>query len=265
VSNSSPLLRTLVIDDEEPARGILRDLLVTDPEIELIGECVNGTEAVTAIRTHRPDLVFLDIQMPGLDGFGILDQLQPEELPIVIFVTAYDQYAVQAFEVHALDYLLKPFDDERFAEAVARAKATLHSKEVEKVSERLVGLIQDRRDQSARTPNSSPNRLMIRSSGRVYFVKTEDIDWIEAADYYARIHAGGRSHLLRESLASLEEKLDSEQFARVHRSAIVNMDRVKEMRPLFKGSYALILEDGTQLKLSRQRRAELEERLSQSS
>ena len=161
--------------------------------------------------------------------------------------------------------LYRPVRISRFAEAVARAKATLHSKEVEKVSERLVGLIQDRRDQSARTPNSSPNRLMIRSSGRVYFVKIEEIDWIEAADYYARIHAGGRSHLLRESLASLEEKLDSEQFARVHRSAIVNMDRVKEMRPLFKGSHALVLEDGTQLWLSRQRRAELEERLSQSS
>jgi len=265
MNDASQPLRALVVDDEEPARSILRDLLSADPEIELVGECVNGNEAVEKIRTQLPDLVFLDIQMPGLDGFGVLDQLRPQELPVIIFVTAYDQYAVQAFEVHALDYLLKPFDDERFAEAVTRAKATLHSREVEKVSEKLVGLIQDRRAQDSEGRNGSPNRLMIRSSGRVYFVKTEDIDWIEAADYYARIHAGGRSHLLRESLSSLEKKLDSEHFARVHRSAIVNMDRVKEMRPLFKGSYALILEDGTQLKLSRQRRAELEDRLSRSS
>lgn len=262
MTDSPPPIRALVVDDEEPARNILRDLLDADPDIELLGECVNGREAVEAIHEDRPDLVFLDIQMPEMDGFGVLDTLRPEELPVVIFVTAFDQYAVRAFEVHALDYLLKPFDDDRFREAVSRAKATIRTREVERVSEKLLGLIRERREQDTRGSEGALTQLMIRSGGRVRFVKTADIDWIEAADYYARIHAGKRTHLLREPLSSLEERLDPERFARVHRSAIVNLDRVREMRSLFKGSYAVVLEDGTQLRLSRQKRAELEERLS---
>ncbi len=254
-------LRVVVVDDEPPARAILEKLLAADPEIELAAECGSGEEAVEAIRRERPDLVFLDVQMPGLDGFGVLAELASEELPAIVFVTAYDRYAVQAFEVHALDYLLKPFDDERFAEALGRAKQTIRRDQVEALSRRLVGLLEEGAGQRPERGQRYLERLMIRSGGRVVFVRVEEIDWIEAQDYYVRVHAGGKRHLLREALAALEEKLDPERFVRVHRSAIVNLDRAREMRPAFKGSWVLLLEDGTRLKIARQRRAELERRL----
>lgn len=264
MTDSGLLLRALVVDDERPAREIVHELLSGDPEIEVVGECRNGKEALEAIRDHRPDLVFLDVQMPELDGFGVLAQLDPSEIPIVVFVTAYDDYAVRAFEVHALDYLLKPFDDQRFAEALERAKASYRRREMEAIGHKLVRLVQDHHDRKEPAADGGLDRLMIKSSGRVSFVKTDEIDWIEAADYYVRVHAGGKRHLLRESLSSLETRLDSERFVRVHRSAIVNLDRASEIRPLFKGSYLLILQDGTRLKLSRTRRAELESRLAKS-
>lgn len=254
-------LRVVVVDDEQPARAILAKLLAADPEIELAAECRSGEEAVAAIRDLAPDLVFLDVQMPGLDGFGVLAELAPEELPAVVFVTAYDHYAVQAFEVHALDYLLKPFDDERFAEALGRAKRTIRRNQVEALSRRLVGLLEEGAADRGGRQERYLERLMIRSGGRVVFVRAEEIDWIEAQDYYVRVHAGKKRHLLRETLAALEEKLDPERFVRVHRSAIVNLDRVREMQPAFKGNWVLLLEDGTRLRIARQRRADLERRL----
>lgn len=257
-------LRVLVVDDEQPAREILGDLLTKDPEIDLVAECKNGNEALEAIRVHRPDLVFLDVQMPGLSGFDVLASLRSDELPLVVFATAYDEYAVRAFEIHALDYLLKPFDDQRFEEALGHAKAALRQQQMERINKKLLHLVNDYREREEGAGDSISARLTIRSGGRVHFVKVEDIDWIEAADYYARIHALGKGHLLREPLSSLEKRLDPHRFARVHRSAIVNLDRVREVRRLFKGSYRLILEDGTQLKVSRHRRADLETKLARS-
>lgn len=201
--------------------------------------------------------------MPELDGFGVLAALEPDELPLVVFVTAYDRYALRAFEVHALDYLLKPFDDERFAEALGRAKARARGRDVEAVSRRLVELLSNRGGSPppAAGGGDFATRLLARSAGRVSLVNVEEIDWIEASDYYARIHAGRVRHLIRESLGSVERRLDPGRFARVHRSAIVNLDRVRERRPLFKGSYAVVLADGTRLPLARSRRALVKARL----
>lgn len=264
---AGPRLRVLVVDDEPPAREILRCLLDADPEVEVAGECADGQEAVAAVRRLRPDVVFLDVQMPGLDGLGVVEALAPDELPLVVFVTAYDAYAVKAFEVHALDYLLKPFDDERFGEALARVKDTLRRRQVDAATRRLVALLDGRGAPAgaaeATDADGPPQRLLVRSGGRVVYLKPEEIDWIEAADYYVRLHAGGRRHLLRESLAALEERLDARRFARVHRSAIVNLERVRELHPGVGGGAVLVLEDGTRLPVSRRLRRRFEELLAE--
>ncbi len=257
VAPAGARVRALIVDDEPPAREILRRLLAADSEVELLGECGDGAEAVEAIRRLRPDVVFLDVQMPGMDGFGVLDELAAGELPLVVFVTAYDAYALRAFEVHALDYLLKPFDDERFDDALVRIKRTLHRREVDAVSRRLVALLEER----GGAATSPPQRLMVRSGGRVVYLRPEEIDWIEAADYYVRLHVGGSRHLLRDSLSALEERLDPRRFARVHRSAIVNLERVRELHPGVGGSAVLVLDDGTRLPLSRRQKARFAELL----
>lgn len=244
-------LRLVIVDDEPLARKTLRLLARRDREVVVAAECRNGEEAVESIREHRPDVVFLDVQMPGLDGFGVLERLG-EEPPLIVFVTAYDQYAIRAFEVHAIDYLLKPFTDERFEKALARAKDAVQHRPGE-AREKMAKLAADHRGGPAR-------RFMVRSAGRVVFLKAEEIDWIEAADYYARLHVAGGSHLIRESMNDLEAALDPEAFVRIHRSAIVNLDRVREMRPLFRGELVVVLNDGTQLRMSRSRREELESR-----
>jgi two-component system LytT family response regulator len=244
--------RTLIVDDEELARERLRTLLTEEPEIDLIGECSNGREAVETIRRESPDLVFLDVRMPELDGFGVLMALEGEKLPLVVFVTAHDRFALKAFEVHAVDYLLKPFDRERFQKALQRALERVKRHETSLLNEQLSALLADVKP----TPKHA-DRLAIKAEGRVSFLKTDDIDWIEAADNYVSIHVGSESCLLRETMTSLEARLSPHKFLRISRSAIVQMDRIKELQPLFHGEYAVILRNGTRLTLSRGYREKL--------
>lgn len=246
------ILRVLIADDEPLARQRLRTLLLREADVTVVAECGDGDQAVAAVAEHRPDLAFLDVQMPLLDGFGVLAALEPEERPVVIFVTAYDHYALRAFEVHALDYLLKPFDRERFQKALQRARAEIQRTSREP-DPRVTALLEEVK---TRKP---AERLLIKSSGRVYFVRTEDIDWVEAAGNYARLHSGGEMHLLRETMNGLEARLDPEKFLRIHRSTIVNIERVKELHPWFHGDYQVVLHDGTELTLSRSYRPRLQE------
>lgn len=240
-------LRTLIVDDEPLARERVRMMLDAHPDMTVVGECGDGRQAITAIRAHRPDLVFLDVQMPGLDGFGVLRELQHEPLPYVVFVTAYDQYALKAFEVHALDYVLKPFNAERFGQALDRARSTLARDDAGSLDrQRLRDLVS-----SVAAEQREKQRLVVRSSGRVFFVKVDDIDWIEAEGNYVRLHLGSQSHLLRETMKGMENVLDPSAFFRIHRSTIVNADRIRELQPLFHGEYAVILRDGTRLVASR--------------
>ena len=239
-------IRTLIIDDEPLARDRVRRFLRDEADIELIGECGNGTEAVAAIKEHRPDLVFLDIQMPEKDGFDVIRSLGGKNLPVVVFVTAYDQYALQAFDVHALDYLLKPFNRDRIHRAVARAREQIERKRIGSLDERLTSLLADLKQEKKYL-----ERLVVKSVGRVFFVKVDEIDWIEAAGNYVKLHAGRESHMVRETMNGIESKLDPDRFLRIHRSTVVNIDRIKELHPMFSGDYAVILRDGTELALSR--------------
>lgn len=234
------------MDDEPLGRERIRTLLADDPEIEVVGECSDGRQAVAAIERSNPDLVYLDVQMPEMDGFAVLDRIAGERMPAIIFVTAYDRYAVQAFEVHALDYLLKSFDRERFQAALQRAKDQLRHLRDGLWTERLTGLLQDLDARQKRL-----TRLIIRSAGRIFFVRVEEIDWLEAADNYVRIHVNRESHLIRDTLQSLEGRLDPSKFLRIHRSTVVNFDRIKELQPLFHGDYVVRLQDGTELTLTR--------------
>jgi two-component system, LytTR family, response regulator len=256
-------IKTLIVDDEPLARRNLRVLLERDPQIEILDECRNGREAVKAINTHSPDLIFLDIQMPEMDGFDVLARVGPQHIQAIIFVTAFDQYALKAFDVHALDYLLKPFDDERFARALERAKSQIAAREINQVSERLLALLEERESErkgSKRDPDYL-TRLMIKSSNRMMLLKVDEIDFIEADGNYAKLHSGRKTHLLREKMNDLEGRLDPARFVRIHRSIIVNLERIKEMHPHFNGDYVVVLEDGRQLRLSRTRREQLEARL----
>lgn len=245
-------IRTLIVDDEPLARERVRLLLEEEPDLEIVGECGDGHEALQTIRKTSPDLVFLDIQMPELDGFGLLAQLDPARLPAIIFVTAFDQFALRAFEVHALDYLLKPFDSERLQAAVQRARQWIQRSKGGELDPRLSALLTDLKGAS-----KVPNRLAVKSGGRVLLLKTEDIDWVEAADNYVNLHVGRESHLLRETMNALESRLAPERFLRISRSTLVNLDRIKELQPMFHGEYTVILHDGTRLTLSRSHREKL--------
>ena len=247
---SSDLLRVIVIDDEPLARDAIRTLLAGDPEVRVVGEGA-GTDGAALIARARPDLMFLDIQMPEVDGFALLDQVGAETVPAVIFVTAYDRYAVRAFEVHALDYLLKPFDDRRFASALAHAKERARGRRRGEVDNRIAELLKERSD-------SLRSRFLIPVRDKTIVVDAADIDWIEAADYYVTLHAGTAAHLLRQTMDEIEKQLDGRRFFRVHRSTIVNIDRIREIHPLFRGDCALVLADGRRLKLSRARRKDFE-------
>jgi len=256
-------IRALIVDDEPLARRTIRELLAEHSDIQVIGECSNGPDAVTFIEDNLPDLLFLDVQMPGLDGFETLARLEPDCIPAIVFVTAYDQYALKAFEVHALDYLLKPFNDQRFREAVQQAKAQIDLKEISQVSQSLLNLIgeryQLRSEQQLLDRKSSLSRFMIKTRGRVIFVEAAHVDWISADDYFIKLHAGEKTHLLRMSMNELEETLDPKTFLRIHRSTIVNFDRVKELRQTASGEYVVVLKTGTELKISRGRRARLQQ------
>jgi len=222
-------IRTVVADDEPLARARIRDLLGHDPEIEIVAEASDENRAVKAIERTEPDLLFLDIRMPGLDGFGVLEALRVPRLPVVVFVTAHDRFAVKAFEIHALDYLLKPFHRARFEETVRRAKAAVRRGAADHLS-RVFGWLED-----ARPAPRHVRRFLVKAAGRVVFVLADEIDWIEAAGNYVRLHAGPASHLVRETMAKVEARLDPERFVRVHRSAIVNVESIRELQPMFRG------------------------------
>ena len=251
------VLRVLIVDDEALARERIRRLLRRESDVVIIGEATNGSEGIDAIRKEAPDLVFLDVQMPDLDGFEVLEQLRDQKLPGIVFVTAYDQHAVRAFEVHALDYLLKPFTSERFRTAFRRVRSLIAQPEGlndANLGKLIDQLVAERRELEQLVTQREPRfaeRLLIRSDGKVYFVKAQEIDWIEAAGNYVHLHVGANRHLLRETISGLQGRLDPARFARIHRSTIVNLDRVKEMRPWFAGDYIMVLESGEELKLSR--------------
>jgi two-component system LytT family response regulator len=251
----SPLIRVLLVDDESLAREMLREMLQDDPQVTIVGESCNGHEALEAIRTHSPDLIFLDVQMPELGGFEVLEALG-KEIPRVIFVTAYDQYAVRAFEVHALDYLLKPFDQERFDISWQRARAQILRDRDGGTDQRILALLEE-----MKAGNKYLERLVIKASGRIYFLETAEIDWIEAEGNYVSVHSAKKNHLLRETISSLEAQLDPRKFLRIHRSSIVRIDRIQELQPWFHGEYRIILQNGTQLTLSRNYRDKLQEAL----
>jgi two-component system LytT family response regulator len=234
-------IRALVVDDEPLARSNLTVLLRLDPEIDVVRECGSGMEALAEIRNSKPDLVFLDVQMPECDGFDVLEMLGGDLPPAVIFVTAYDQYALRAFEAGALDYLLKPFDNARFDRALGRAR------------ERIA---------HGRNSPRTMACFVVKSSGQVSFLKTSEIDWIEAADYYSCLHVGARTHLLRRSMSELEQELDQAVFCRIHRSTIVKLDRVSGLKLSENGEYDVLLDNGTRLRLSRRYRKQLQSRLS---
>ncbi|HEU4510077.1 MAG TPA: response regulator [Pyrinomonadaceae bacterium] len=243
-------IRALVVDDEPLAREMIREMLADDPDVEIVGECANGREAVESIASLTPDLVFLDIQMPELGGFEVLESLDRQTTPYIIFVTAYDQYAVRAFEVHAFDYLLKPFDHERFDAAWQRVKSQITRDQSGDRERHILALLEELK--------SGPRyleRLVIKTGGRVFFLNVQDVYCIESEGNYVRVYDNQKGYLLRETISSLEEQLDPRQFRRIHRSAIVKIDRIKEMQPWFHGEYRIIMENGKQLTLSRNYRA----------
>jgi two-component system LytT family response regulator len=252
-------IRALIVDDEPLARQRICTLLEAEPDVQIVGECTDGRQAVAAIEKLRPDLMFLDVQMPALDGFGVLDAVDTDDLPIVIFVTAYDSYAIRAFEVHALDYLLKPFDRERFRKALERAREQFARQQNAGSRKQLRELLHD-----VKAERKPLERLVIKTAGRVFFLRADEIDWIEAAGNYLRLHVGSETHLLRETMNSVETRLDADKFMRIHRSTIVNIERIKELQPWFHGDYVVILRNGTQLPLSRSYRQKMHELLGNS-
>ena len=240
------LIRTLVVDDEPLARERLRSLLAGEPDVQVVGECGDGCQAVRAIEELRPDLVFLDVEVPNLDGFHILESVGGDRVPAVVFVTAYDQYALRAFDVRAVDYVLKPFGRERLQRALERARAQITRTRSSDLSSQLAALFEGMRSRKA----PFLKRLVIKENGRLFFLGTADIDWVEASGNYVRLHVGADAHLLRETMNALESRLDPEQFLRIHRSTIVNIERIKELQPWFHGDYHVVLRDGRQLTMS---------------
>lgn len=249
-------ITALIVDDEPLARRKIRRMLTRDPDVQMLDDCANGPEAIAAIGAHSPDLVFLDVQMPEVDGFDVLESITHLRMPLVIFVTAYDQYALRAFEVSAVDYLVKPFDRRRFEKALQRAKARLATVLEDDLNHQTLALLEELKARSSHT-----ERLVIKAGGRAFFLKTEEIDWIEAEGKYVRIHVGKETYLLREAIGSMEGQLDPKRFPRIHRSTIVNIERVLELQPWFHNEYRVILKDGTELTLSRSCRKRLGELL----
>lgn len=265
------VIRAIIVDDEQLARRGIRARLERAGGYTVVAECATGREAIAAIREHQPAVVFLDVQMPGIDGFGVVEEIGPDQMPVVIFVTAFDNHALKAFEAHAFDYLLKPIDDVRFATTVERARLRVVEREESGVARRLAALMNDIRPvlngaDPAAAPRTDANdgaaggpvsRIVVRDRDRVLLVDVGDIDWIGADGDYVRIHASGKSHLIRDTMAAMEQRLDRGVFVRIHRSTIVNTSRIRELRPYSSREYAVILRDGTRLRLSRRYRERL--------
>jgi len=255
-------IRALIVDDEPLAREGVRILLKTVPAITIIGECQNGRQALKVLKTGNVDLLFLDIQMPEMDGFQVLARIPMERMPVVIFITAYDQHAVRAFLVHALDYVLKPLDEDRFREAVERAAEIIRQRRVSEFVVRLAPLLAETGQRTAAASGQGyADTIAVPVSGKIVLVRTDEVNHIAAADYYAEVHTGKQVYLLRESIASLEQRLDPERFARIHRSTIVSVMRIISLEPLFNGEYAAVLQDGTSLKISKTYLPQLRKRL----
>jgi two-component system, LytTR family, response regulator len=274
-------VRVLIVDDEALARQRVRRLLQSESDVEVVGEAEAGHEAVALIRALRPDLVCLDVQMPGLDGFGVLREIDGGHVPMVLFITAYDEHAQRAFDVHAVDYVLKPVDADRFRAAFDKArKQRANAQAAERLGELLEtvrrladgGLIDPKADgvgangasthgAAASATGRYASRILVKADGRMFFVKTTEIDWIEADRNYVRLHVGTTAHTIRERISHLEETLDPRLFARIHRSTIVNLNRVREMQQWFSGDYVVVLEDGTRLRLSRHYRDRVEKQV----
>lgn len=250
-------IRTIVVDDEPLGRERIVSLLAGEPGVDVVDECGDGRSAIDAIRYEAPHLVFLDVQMPERDGFSVMEAVRGEGLPLIVFVTAHENYALRAFEVRALDYLLKPFDQERFRQTMHRVRDELAHQETDALAKRVLALANDYRPDGP----VRGDRLVVKGAGRVSFLKTREIDWIEAAGNYLKLHVGAESHLIRQTMAGMEGQLDPALFVRIHRSQIVNIDRIKEMHPLFNGEYEVVLRSGARLTLSRGYREKLQSRL----
>lgn len=248
----TPTVRALIVDDEELARRGIRSRLRAVGEVEVVGECASGRAAVHHIRADAPDLVFLDVQMPGLSGFDVVETIGPEAMPVTIFVTAYDQYALRAFEAQALDYLLKPIDDERFRQAVARAVERVQGQNERTLARRLRALVAELgRETDSPPPGPPAPRFTVKTGGRIAFVDADEIDYVEAAGDYVTLHTARGTHLLRSTMGDMEDALDSAAFVRIHRSTIVRAARVRELRPQGRSGYRAVLDDGTELNVSR--------------
>lgn len=248
-------IRTVIADDQPMARERLTALLSEEPDVQVVAACASGAEAVSAIERHRPDLVFLDMQMPELDGFGVIAAIGPERMPSVVFVTAYDEFALRAFDVHALDYLLKPFGRQRFQKALDRARDHLSRERAGDLARRLLALVEE-----VRSAHPRRERLMVRSGARIVFVEVRQVDWVEAEGNYVRLHVGDESHLIRDTMHAVEARLGS-HFVRIHRSRIANVDRVQELRIASNGEYEIVLRTGRTLRVSRLYRDKIQERL----
>ncbi len=250
------MISALIVDDEPLARDRVRQMLEAHPDVTVVGEAANGREALTMMAGDKPDVVFLDIQMPELDGFGLLRSLGSEARPVVIFVTAFDEYAMQAFDAHAIDYLLKPFDRERFGQALDRARALLAGRSREALNDRITALLHD-----VAVPSSYLERVPVKQGNSIRLVRTADIDWVEAAGNYLRIHVGRDRYLVRDTLSNFEQQLDPTKFVRIHRSTVINLDRIAQLEPAFHGDYTVTLTDGRALTLTRTYRHRLKEAL----
>ena len=257
-------IRTIIVDDEEEAREGMKSLLGKEPDIQLLAVCADGVQAIKAINETSPDLVFLDIQMPEVNGFDVLNSIEIAKMPAIIFATAYDRYAVKAFDLHAIDYLLKPFTNKRFYESLALAKDYIRNTSLQHINQKLSAILagylqeKDMRENDVlihQNTASLADKLVIKSSGKIYFISIKEISWIEAYDSYVKIHIGGKYHLVRESMKNIEEKLPANIFARIHKSSIVNINFIAELEPYFNGEFVVKLSNGTALKMSRSYRS----------
>jgi two-component system LytT family response regulator len=253
------LVHVLVADDEQPARQRLIDLLRRDEQIASVSEAADGQTAVTMIEHEKPDLLFLDVQMPELDGLAVIDAIGPADMPLTVFVTAYDQHAIRAFEANALDYLLKPFSDERFESTMVRVKTRLDERNMREFGQRVMKMV----SAAPAAPERRLDRLVVKSGGTTRFVRCIDIDWIEAAGVYVTLHVGGKELLYRAALNDLAEKLDPRRFVRVHRSALINIESVVQLEPISHGEFEAVLKNGSRTRVSRTYRSQLEKRLGQ--